>query len=60
MQSEYAGESAVSVDSTASKNVLVGVTGSVAAVKLPKLVQQLLLLEPKVQYVRKTSIHFRL
>ena len=30
------------------KNVLIGVTGSVASIKLSKLVDELLLLEPKV------------
>ena len=35
-------------DNTAKKNVLVGVTGSVAAIKVPNLVQELLLVEPKV------------
>ena len=30
------------------KNVLIGVTGSVASIKLSKLVNELLLLEPKV------------
>ena len=31
------------------KNVLIGVTGSVASIKLSKLVDELLLLQPKVQ-----------
>ena len=35
-------------DNTAKKNVLVGITGSVAAIKVPNLVQELLLVEPKV------------
>ena len=33
------------------KNILIGVTGSVASVKLSRLVEELLLLQPKVRLV---------
>ena len=37
------------VSTREAANVLIGVTGSVASIKLPKLVDELLLLDPKVQ-----------
>ena len=57
MQSDKDTGSVASVDSPARKNVLVGVTGSVAAVKVPKLVQQLLSLEPKVNMSSRGSTY---
>ena len=35
----------------AEKNILIGVTGSVASIKLPKLVDELHRLQPKVLYI---------
>lgn len=41
--------------SKSQKNVLIGVTGSVASIKLSKLVEELLLLQPKVLCKRSPS-----
>lgn len=45
----------MAVEATSStkqhKNILIGVTGSVASIKLTKLVDELLLLQPKVRYI---------
>ena len=41
------------------KNILIGVTGSVASIKLPKLVDELHRLQPKVPYICVISEIFR-